>query len=150
MNLWRKLFITNNFPYKFIEIFLWLNNSKEAILDDSQYCLIDSINRNRGKEWPIGIESWLFTVLIFRPPFINGRPQDLVSVFWKKKSQSPCFWGIFPCFFHLLNFFKQESPGVTRGHQRSPGVTRGHQGETGALWSESRINYFGFFALNAS
>ena len=26
-----------------------------------------------------------------RPPFINGRPQDLVSVFWKKKGISPIF-----------------------------------------------------------
>ena len=81
MNLWRKLFITNNFPYKFIEIFLWLNNSKEAILDDSQYCLIDSINRNRGKEWPIGIESWLFTVLIFYTQF--GKSPKIIDQNWK-------------------------------------------------------------------
>ena len=83
MNLWRKLFITNNFPYKFIEIFLWLNNSKEAIMDDSQYCLIDSINRNRGKEWPIGIESWLFTVLIFYTQF--GKSPKIIDQNWKLK-----------------------------------------------------------------
>ena len=40
---------------------------------------------------------------LFRPPSIDGRPQDLVSVFWK--SISPIFWSQSPPFFHLHYFF---------------------------------------------
>ena len=43
----------------------------------------------------------------FRPPFINGRPQDSVSVFWKK-ALVPFFESLVPvffiCFFHLHHF----------------------------------------------
>ena len=54
---------------------------------------------------------------VFRPPFINGRPQDSVSVFWKKSHYSLFLEPFFPCFFHLHHFQK--------------GVTRGKPGETG-------------------
>merc|ERR1712020_265265 len=63
----------------------------------------------------------LFT-FIFRPPFINGRPQDSDSVFWKSHypqflSQSVPF--SFASFF--IHFIcKKESPGVTSGHQGVP------------------------------
>ena len=65
--------------------------------------------------------------VIFRPPFINGRPQKTDFIFGAK---APVFEEFSPVFF-ICFIFKRESPGVTRGHQRSPGVTRGHQGETG-------------------
>ena len=57
---------------------------------------------------------------LFRPPFINGRPQDSDSVFGRK--------GHYP---HFLSQSVPFSFTSFRGHQESPGVTRGHQGETG-------------------
>ena len=68
-------------------------------------------------------------ILIFRPPFINGRPQDSVSVFGR---------GFAHAFGHLVPFFSFASF-LKRSHQESQGVTRSHggdwwrPGETGAL-----------------
>ena len=46
--------------------------------------------------------------VVVRPPFINGRPQDLVSVFLEKKpSHLPLFFGNFPPFFHFFLFVFQ-------------------------------------------
>merc|ERR1711884_361368 len=76
-------------------------------------------------------------IYFFRPPFINGRPQDSDSVFWKK-AIVPFFEVKAPLFsftsFSFTSFVRghQESPGVTRGHQGSPGITRGRPGETGS------------------
>ena len=43
---------------------------------------------------------------IFRPPFINGRPQDTDSVFWKKKKALvPVFGAIFPLFSFFITIF---------------------------------------------
>jgi len=67
-----------------------------------------------------------FLLKLFRAPFINGRPQDLVSVFWKKPK--PLFLRNFPLFFSFTSF---SFTSFVRGHQESPGVTRGHQRETG-------------------
>ena len=43
------------------------------------------------------------SLTFFRPPFINGRPQNLVSVFWKKPK--PLFLRNFPLFFSFASFF---------------------------------------------
>ena len=51
---------------------------------------------------------------IFRPPFINGRPQETVLVFWRKKALVPVFEAIFPL-FSFASFFEKESPGVSGG-----------------------------------
>merc|ERR1712001_364742 len=70
--------------------------------------------------------------LLFRPPFINGRPQDSDSVFWKKKGLVPFFEVKAPLFFIYIIFIHiicQGSPGVTRGHQeRFPWVPLGSLG----------------------
>ena len=58
--------------------------------------------------------------VVVRPPFINGRPQDLVSVFLEKKVIYPCFLGIFPLFFIFFYLFFPITSfvkGVTRDHQ---------------------------------
>ena len=68
----------------------------------------------------------------FRPPFINGRPQDSDSVFGENPL-TPVF-GEFSSVFFISIIFKKESPGVTRGHQESPGVTRGHQESSEGDW----------------
>ena len=52
-------------------------------------------------------------LLLFRPPFINGRPQDSDSVFWKKKPLTPVFEEFSPVFL-FASFLK-------RSHQGSPG-----------------------------
>ena len=64
--------------------------------------------------------------IFFRPPFINGRPQDLVSVFWKKGHYPPFLSQSVPFSFTSFSFTS-----FVRGHQESPGVTRGRPGETG-------------------
>ena len=70
--------------------------------------------------------------MFFRPPFINGRPQDSDSVFWKKKKKplTPVFEEFSPVFFISI-IFKKESPGVTRGCQWETEGDRGRPGETG-------------------
>ena len=85
---------------------------------------------------------------VFRPPFINGRPQDSVSVFWRTfllSSSSLFFQTIVksPLFSFAL-FLKrsyQGSPGVTKGvtrdHQGSPReVPLGSLGSLGSLFSD--------------
>ena len=45
-------------------------------------------------------------VWLFRPPFINGRPQDLVSVFWRKKKPLPPFFeSKCPFFIYIIFHF---------------------------------------------
>ena len=63
--------------------------------------------------------------MFFRPPFINGRPQDSVSVFGK--ALVPFFESLVPVFFicfFIGIIFKKESPGGDRGR---PGETGGDQ-----------------------
>ena len=44
----------------------------------------------------------IFSAISFRPPFINGRPQDSVSVFGE--GICPYFWSLSPLFFQLHHF----------------------------------------------
>ena len=72
---------------------------------------------------------WKLNESVFRPPFINGRPQDSVSVFWTLVP----FFEPKPPFFSVASFLKrshQGTPGVTGGHQGSIGETRGDRVET--------------------
>merc|ERR1712218_539148 len=68
---------------------------------------------------------------LFRPPFINGRPQDSDSVFWKKKKKKPLtpVFEEFSYVFFICIIFKKESPGVTkRGSLGFPWVSSGSLG----------------------
>ena len=68
------------------------------------------------------LERMLISIL-FRPPFINGRPQKTDFIFGEKKAKAPVFEEFSPVFFISFSF----TSFVTWVHQGSPGVTRGHQ-----------------------
>ena len=53
------------------------------------------------------------THIVFRPPFINGRPQDSNSVFWA-----------------LVLVFSFSPSFLKRDYQPLPGITEGRSGET--------------------
>ena len=64
------------------------------------------------------------THIVFRPPFINGRPQDSNSI----------FWALVLVFSFSPSFLKRGYQGSLRGDRGRPGETggdRGGPGETG-------------------
>ena len=73
-------------------------------------------------------------------PFINGRLQNSISVFWKPFS---------PVFF-ICTIFKKELPGVTRGNRVSPGETAWTSlAKLGPTWPSLTLGYYrkAFFIL---
>ena len=93
------------------------------------YLYCEKVQQLRLMIWLVFFSKWCWKfkfndIMFFRPPFINGRPQDSDSVFWKKKPLTPVFEEFSPVFFICI-IFKKESQGVTRSYQGETGETGG-------------------------
>ena len=102
-------------------------NLKCTSLKFTKWCHL-RLNKTISITWPahFALIHWIyilhstFTILydIFRPLFINGRPQDSDSVFGRKKALVPFFESQSPPFFHLHHFHSHHLSGVTRSRVR--------------------------------
>ena len=77
--------------YIHIHFFCYLKKPRN-ISDKNQHNYVQKIHPKK--------RNTTYFFALFRPPFINGRPQDSVSVFGK--ALVPFFEAISPCFFHLF------------------------------------------------
>ena len=75
------------------------------------YLYCEKVQQLRLMIWLVFFSKWCWKfkfndIMFFRPPFINGRPQDSDSVFWK--AITPSFWvkvSLFHCHhFHSHHF----------------------------------------------